>query len=539
MKRHYISQLYIAATCLLLGLASCKKNFLVRDNPTATTDEKWWNLETDLQHALDVIYGGLPTGTLANYDYMSNCRMHLAGTTDEAVFRGNYGDWQAYPVGLATSQTNSVEEIYRKSYYYIRNACRFLEHYDKAYVEDNTRKTRYASEARALRAWYHLELFLLYGPVPVVRQSLKPDEQFESSSTQDEIVGFIAAELDTAAAGLPATYAESEAYRMSKGACYALQSILYLNVGDYAKCAAAARKVIGLGVYELYENAAPGVNNYAALFSYSGMVNKERIFFRRNGQRESFFRSAPKSLGGQATTSPTAALVNIYETLQGKTLAELGPDSIAIYKRQPEYKNNRDPRLAASVLVPGETFVNRKLDPFTAGSPDQIGQTQSTQTGYWIKKYVDPQDAGTPWEGSLHFMIIRYAEVLLNYVEALVETNEWKNPDVLLYLNKIRNRAGMPGVDASRYNSQAKLRELVRRERQVELAFEGQRLYDIRRWKTAETVLNQPAEGAADPATGKAVVIEQRKFNPARDYVWPIPLKEINANPEMVQNPNW
>ncbi|NLR77378.1 RagB/SusD family nutrient uptake outer membrane protein [Chitinophaga eiseniae] len=538
-KRKYSKQIYILAACLLLGITACKKDFLVRDNPTATTDPKWWNLEIDLQNALEQIYGGLPCGTLGDYEYISNSRIHLSGTTDEAVFRGNYGDWQVYPVGLATSQTGSVQAIYQKSYSYIRNASRFLENYRKAYVEDTARKARYAAEARALRAWYHLDLFLLYGPIPIVNQSLLPAGQFVKRNSREEVVNFLVAELDTAAASLPATYTESDAYRMSKGTCYALQTILYINVGDYTKCIAAARKLIALNAYELYHSSDPAINSYSGLFSYSGIINKERILFRRGAQTESFFRNAPKSLGGQATTNPTAAIVNTYETLQGKTLSELGADSMAIYKRQPEYKQNRDPRLAASVMVPGETFVNRKLDPFTPGGPDLIGQTQSTQTGYWIKKYVDPRDAGTPWAGSLNFMIIRYAEILLDYVEALVETGDWQNPDVVKYLNMIRNRAGMPNVDINQYNTQAKMRELIRRERQVELAFEGQRLYDIRRWKTAEIVLNQAAEGAVDPSTGKAVVVEQRKFNPARDYVWPIPLVEINANPNMQQNPNW
>lgn len=530
---------YIIAAGLLLGFTACKKNFLVRDNPTATTDEKWWNLESDLQNALGDIYGGLPSGTLSDYGFMSNCRMHLAGTTDEAVFRGNYGDWQTFPVGLATSQTNSVTEIYRKHYSYIRSACRFLENYNRAYVEDATRKARYAGEARALRAWYHLDLFLLYGPVPIVSHSLPPELQFVKRNTKEEVVSFIAAQLDSAAAELPATYPESDVYRMSKGTCYAMQTVLYLNAGDYAKCAEAAKKVIDLNVYELYQSAQPGVSSYASLFSYSGMVNKERILFRRGGQNEAFFRNAPKSLGGQATTNPTAAMVNAYETLQGKTLEELGPDSLAIYQAHPRYNNNRDPRLAASVIVPGETFVNRKLEPFTAGNADQIGLTQSTQTGFWTRKYLDVQDAGAPWSGSLHFMIIRYAEILLDYVEALVEKNEWQHPDVVKYLNQIRRRAGMPDVDVSRYNSQAALRTLIRRERQVELAFEGQRLFDIRRWKTAEVLLNQAAKGAVDPATGKAVVVEQRKFNARRDYVWPIPLIEMNTNPNMIQNPNW
>lgn len=539
MKRNLFILLSALSIPFVATFSSCKKNFLVRDNPTATTDDKWWKLESDLQSSLNGIYGGLPSGTLSNYEFMANCRMHLSGTTDEAVFRANYGDWQTFPVGLATSQTNSVSEIYKMSYSYIRNASRFLENYSRAYVEDATRKNRYASEARALRAWYHLDLFLLYGPITIVDHSLTPAEQFARRNTREEVINFIASELETAAEGLPPSYNESDAYRMSKGTCYAMQTILYLNAGDYAKCAAAAKKLIDLDVYELYKSSQPGVNSYASLFSYSGIVNKERILFRRGGQNESFFRSAPKSLGGQATTSPTAAIVNTYETLQGKLIDELGPDSISIYQADPAFKENRDPRLTASILLPGETYVNRKLEPFKTGSPDQIGLTQSTQTGFWIKKYLDPQDAGTPWGGSLNFMIIRYAEVLLSYVESLVEMNDWQNPDVVLYLNQIRNRAGMPDVDVSKYNSQAAMRKLIRHERQVELAFEGQRLFDIRRWKTAEVLLNEPAKGAIDPATGKAVIIEQRKFNPARDYVWPIPLAEINANPNMKQNPNW
>lgn len=117
--------------------------------------------------------------------------------------------------------------------------------------------------------------------------------------------------------------------------------------------------------------------------------------------------------------------------------------------------------------------------------------------------------------------------------------NDWQNPDVVLYLNQIRNRAGMPDADVSKYNSQAAMCKLIRHKRQVELAFEDQRLFDIRRWKTGEVLLNEPAKGLIDPASGKAVIIEHRIFNPARDYVWPIPLAEINANRNMKQNPNW
>src|SRR5699024_2332148 len=146
---------------------------------------------------------------------------------------------------------------------------------------------------------------------------------------------------------------------------------------------------------------------------------------------------------------------NMYETKQGKTLSELGSDSLNIYEKHPNYKDNRDPRLQASIFYPGEKFQDTYvLDPFNNIS-DKIGAPKSTPTGFWIKKYLDPKDQQSK-SGSLDFMIIRYAEVLLNYVEALEESGDWKNQDIFTYLDKIRNRAGMPDLKQSKYNTQEK-----------------------------------------------------------------------------------
>lgn len=523
----------------LLGMAGCNKDFLVRDNPTATTDEKWWNLESDLNTALGDLYNGLPCGTLGDYGFWTNARMHTSGATDESVFRANFGDWQDYGAGTATVQQGSAQEIYQRKFLYIRNACRFLEHYKKAYVANLEKKERFASEARALRAWYHLELFQLYGPIPIVSKTIDVNEQFVKRNTAAEVIKFIADELELAAAGLPDKYSQGDQFRITKGACYAIQASLYINAGDYANAAIAAKKVIDLQVYTLHHSSDPAANNYAQLFSYNGVGSNEVILFRGQGQRGGFFRSAPKSLNGQSCNSPTAAMVNAYETLQGKTIQELGKDSMAIYAADPVYKNNRDPRLKASIAIPGETFIGMKLEPWKEDGPDAIGKGQSTHTGFWIKKYVDPLDQGNTDGGGMNFIIIRYAEILLDYVESLIETDRWQNADVVHYLNEIRARAGMPDVNTAVYNSKEKLRELVRRERLVELSFEGQRLFDIRRWKIAEKVMNGPAEGAVSPITGKPIVVEVRRFNPERDYLWPIPLLEMTSNPNMVQNPGW
>src|SRR5690606_26587532 len=112
--------------------------------------------------------------------------------------------------------------------------------------------------------------------------------------------------------------------------------------------------------------------------------------------------------------------------------------------------------------------------------------------------------------GNLNFIAIRYTEMMLSYVEALVESGQWDHPDVKTYLNQIRRRAGLPDYDEAKYNSQEKLRELYRRERFVELALEGTRLFDIRRWKIGNEVLDGPVYGAYNPDADRRVRVEDR-----------------------------
>lgn len=113
------------------------------------------------------------------------------------------------------------------------------------------------------------------------------------------------------------------------------------------------------------------------------------------------------------------------------------------------------------------------------------------------------------------------------------------DPNLYDYLDDIRDRAGMPPVDRTKYASQTKLRELVRRERRVELAFEGHRLFDIRRWRIAEQVMNGPVYGATPPGADDRYLAQTRVFNPGRDYLWPIPVGEMNTNTGMEQNPGY
>ena len=526
MKRTYI--LLIS----LIFLSSCNDEFLTKDHPTATTDEKFWNTEGEINAALNMIYEQVPTG---QFQYKRNTRITFEGMTDNAVWYANFfGEVNTIALGNANSQMRggdwfAVQPVWEENYIAIRRANRFLEHAGKALIEPGL-KARYFAEARALRAWLHLDLFLYYGEVPIVTTVVLPTETDLKKNSRQEVVDFVISELDAASADLPTTYAINDVKRITKGACYTMKAVALLNNHQYPAAAAAAKQVIDMNLYKLYPN-------YTNLFIYEGQVNEERIFIKQAGNNDSFYRSAPGYLGGNACLNPTGSLVNAYETKQGKTLAELGADSTEIYKQSPNYKSNRDPRMDATIAYPGSTYYGA-LDPWddSPNNPNRLAAIYSSKTGYWLRKYVALADKGRT--GSLDYMVYRYADLLLMYVEALVESGKWNDPDVIKYINQIRNRAKMPNVNVAVYNSEAKIRELYQRERRVELAFEGSRLFDMRRWKIGEKVMNGVVEGAVNPKTKKAVNVETRIFA-QKDYLWPIPARETEGNPNMTQNPGY
>lgn len=515
-----------------LFLSACSEEFLTRDHPTATTDENFWNTEGEINTALNMIYEQVPTG---QFQYRKNTRITFEGMTDNAVWYANFfGEVNTIAIGNANSQMRgtdwfAVQPVWEENYMAIRRANRFLEHAGKALVEPKL-KSRYFAEARALRAWLHLDLFLLYGEVPLVTSVVLPTETDLKKNTRQEIVDFVVSELDAASVDLPETYAINDIKRITKGACYTMKTVALLNNHQYAQAALAAKQVMDLNLYKLHPN-------YMNLFNYEGQINEERIFIRQAGNNDSFYRSAPGYLGGNACLNPSGSLVNTYETRQGKLLTELSADSMEIYKLNPNFKSNRDPRLEATIAYPGSTYYGN-LDPWddSPNNPNRLAANYSSKTGYWLRKYVDLADKGKG--GSLDYMVYRYADLLLMYVEALVESGQWNHPDVVKYINQIRNRAGMPNVNVAVYNSEAKIRELYQRERRVELAFEGSRLFDIRRWKIGEKVMNGVLEGAVNPKTKKTVSVETRTFS-QKDYLWPIPAREMEGNPNMTQNPGY
>lgn len=529
MKRKYIYITCLAGSILLT--TGCEK-FLEQDHPTSVYDDLWWNVPADAELGLYRGYVGIPDG-LSGRNIM-----FLDALSDQLVARqSTVGEYEAYVKGVQASDWDKSNHIYMDDYKTIRRVNRLLENINRVYMEEWLRE-RYILEARALRAYYHMELLMLFGGVPIVTTALSPENSKMQRNTEQEVYDFVMSELKDCAEKLPASYIYADRTRITSGIVLSMMSRLALFFHDYKTAKEAAFKVIESGEYELYRSANPA-NSYQDLFRYTGELNKERIFFKENGNSGAFNAIAPPSEGGKSVLSPTAAIVDTYQLKDGRTINELPADSTALFHREPNHKNLRDPRLKASIMLVGDVFMNSTLNPFDNSNinANRLGNQYSTVTGYWVKKYLDERDKTGTRE--LDFMIIRYAEVLLNYAEALIELGEWNNPDVLHYINAVRNRATMPSAALQKYDSQDKMRQLVRQERTVELAFEGVHYFDIRRWGTWKQVMNGAVYGAVDPGTGNKIEVETRNTNGDRSFWWPIPEVEMLANPNMKQNPGY
>ncbi len=550
MKLNNIFKIMGLSSMLLVGSTGCE-DFLTKDHPTATTDDKFWKTMNECENALNQCrswpkagYGGDDLGFVC-----------MEGMTDNMYFLSNFeqrivmmGNGSLVPPTSNNSPSSWESTFWTWRYYYqkIRRCCRFLEHVDAAYFSDESERTRMKVEARTWRVWYHLNLLRWYGRhdgIPIVDKALAPAEVYIGRNTVEECLDFLNREFDEILSvqdekAFPFLWDEGRRDRISQAVVLAMKMDINLQFKQYDLAKAAAKRLIDSGMFELYydmesDGSDPSAN-YRNLFTYKGEQNKERIFFTKDGAGDIWFRNMGTPLGGQGCAAPLKSLLDTYETIEGKTI-----QSLPAYEKNPLYKP-RDPRLTASFLLPGDDFSisNYTYTPFDPNSSDYVGKTGASRSGYMLKKFIDENDRSTGY-GSLDFPLYRYAEVLLDYVECLVETGDWQNPEVEAYINMIRHRAGLPDMDKSVYNSQEKVRELYRRERRVELCFENKRYDDIRRWGIGEQTMSGPIYGAWNPNDNAFVLIETRACTFPKYDSWPFPQQEVTANPNIKQPTGW
>ena len=446
-------------------------------------------------------------------------------------------------------------------------------------------RQRMKGEALFIRAMQHWFLFQKWGGIPVVDKSFQAsDDVLVPRNSVKTVVDFIVRSCDEAIALLPsqAYTAPHEIGRADIGACMALKSrvllyaasplyngagdslVAYGNVDDnrWKLAAKASQDLVDLGWYQLYQPTTNGQKNYQELF-YAwgpGNNNREYIFAKLRGtnrdtENDNFPSGFTNAKGG---TCPSQDLVDAYEMFDGSIFSWSNPTQAA----SPYLK--RDPRFYASIIYNGAVYAkfanktNYTFETFEGGANAQ-GLAKS-ETSYYLMKFMDYANVNPAGNsgGTYHnWPYFRYAEILLNLAEA---ANEFGGPTYIVdgakapltpvqAVNLVRARAGMPDVQTSLAKrgltlTQVTLRDLIRNERRVELAFEDHRYYDVRRWKIIEQLpkfirgctITKNANGTFTYDPNK--VAETKVFE-TKHYFYPIPQTEVNRNPNMRQNPNW
>lgn len=468
-------------------------------------------------------------------------------------------NWSAYANGKATHSNPGTGWF---DYSLITRCNNFLSTTDKTEIpfKDSGRLNQLRNEIRFIRAWRYYMMATAYGDIPLVTTVVSNLEESKvPASPEADVVKFILDELDDISADGALAVNAKETGRITRGAALALKMRICLFYKKYEETIKTADAIKGLGIYDLYK---VGTKPYNDLFKEANEDNSEVILackkVENDYKNQTIIEFCNANDGGWSAFVPIQSLVDAYEMSSGLTIKEA--EKTGEYNPVHPYKG-RDPRFYATVLYSGADWVNiggvfriyNTLDKTINGKPNKDNANDSrnaSQSGYTCCKYMSPLTQYSDINNTgLDFIVIRYAEVLLSKAEALIELN--RDFDVAYGLiNEVRHRAGMPDVDQAKYASQADLRELLRRERRVEFAFEGLRRSDIVRWGIALDVLNGPIyatnygtvimdttipqeeRAVIKPGEENQVVLEIRS---AKNIYMPIPQSELDKNPKLVQ----
>ena len=538
--------LYIIASVMLTGFTSCS-DFLDRYPTEELSDGSFWKTKTDAEMAVSDIYRCLPTWDI-DEDINSDNAVHGIKWANGNVSKGVY---------------DPADQGWSGDYGYIRRCNLVLQKLEEMELSQSD-KEPIAGQAYFFRGYIYFELIRKFGDVPYIDQPLKlTDVEDITRTSKDEIYTKIMADFDKAFSYLPEEWPATQWGRITKGAAMAMKARAALYFGNRETAATAAKSVMDLNKYDLYDKENTG--KYQELFWEKTDGCEEIILaVQYNAPDKTNYLIGwecfpTKGWGG---LNPTQSLVDAFEDSEGAPISKS-----KIYSEKNPFAN-RDPRLEVNVLHDGEEMygVTIKVAPLKSSGSTGIAQHgDATATGYyqqkWLDPNIDPQSAG--WEMGKDWVTIRYAEVLLTYAEAKNEVSPLDD-SAFEAVNQVRRRVGMPELqktDATKPTycaTQDDLRQRIRNEWRVEFALEGgKRQWDIRRWGIAKDVLNAPFLGIkykmvddavnADPKDGGKVCVlyegDNVKLAGSRyedhNYIYPIPQSEIDLNPKLTQNPGY
>jgi starch-binding outer membrane protein, SusD/RagB family len=533
------TKFFILGALVVTTVAGCKSadDLLAVSSPTTVSDAIFWTQEADAQLFVTGTYSSLPGW----FDVMA-----FDGLTDNGAVNRQFDNKYIFTDGTADPQSGYSGGLWNQFYNGVARSNILLANIDRipAAKIDPTRKARYVAEAKFLRGVFYLQLVSMFGDVPMpLTPQTDASARALTSTPAAKVYDQIIADFDAASAVLPSSYTGADYGRATKWAAIAFKARAALYAGRLQVAADAAKLVMDGGVFQLHPS-------YAELFTYAGETNKEVIFAhtyaktaQATGTNNTLFQEyGPPTNSGSGHVVPIRSLLDAYQMIDGQSIA-----TSPLYTPAP-YPNaagtmfdKRDPRMAATILYPGAswdggTFDSRPIGLSSKPEAFNLGNENVSVTGLNIRKYVDLTDKADRSNGGIDFMLMRYADVLLMYAEAKVDLGQ-ADATALAAINLVRTRAGMPVLAAVAQSN-------VRYERRVELAFEGLRLFDIRRWKTAAAVMPIPQVTGIDYLNTAGVKITMgqpasARVFPARSYLWAVPQSERDLNPGLSQSPGY
>ncbi|MEJ2883546.1 RagB/SusD family nutrient uptake outer membrane protein [Pedobacter sp. GR22-6] len=597
MNRH-IKLVLITAVLLSTLHTGCKK-FLEQVPNDRITIEEVFRKKASSEQFLANVYSFIPDEA-----HPINSTPWIGAADEADLTWTNNGIYQINTGNLNPS--NVLYDRWGNYYQGIRSATFFMQHINENIEirTQNGQQLidQYQAEARFLRAYFYFLLMRQYGPVVLVGEEVIPPDAPASTlqiprSPFDDCVNYVSSELDKAAEVLPllpqrnGQTSDAEYGRITKGIALAVKSRLLLyaasplyngntdlaafrnqdgkalisqtyDVQKWKRAADAAKAVIDLGIYSLYKD--PAGNTLKSLDGvFFNSWNTEQIFVRKGNDLGQWdVHCMPRQAGGWSGVGPTQETVDAYFMADGLLPAEspLYTESGFTTVNGAEVYNmymNREPR-----FYHGVTYHNSRWQGGTMNAPAAISffasgpngrnghPTDFSKTGYLVRKNVGPQtNIGSGGNGQVQsrvFILYRLAEIYLNYAESLNEF-AYGDPDALKYLNAVRERAGIPTYGSAANQvpvpaDQLQTRARIRAERRIELAYEGHRFFDIRRWKIAPQVMGvlhgMDVSKDGNNFFKRVATTTPHLFRPAY-YWWPITQYEIDRNRMIVQNPSW
>jgi hypothetical protein len=596
MKNYLYKFRFLLIAVFMLG--ACNDDFLERYPLDQVSNETFWNTANDLatynnflyNMAMDDVNIPIMLGHHNGFDSQIASYLHLDGFADNlAPDHERHMPFQRLRAGrqiIPNSSNGIANQWYGfRGWNFVRAINIGLANYGKANIPDNVRN-QYAGEARLFRGWFYHHIVKMFGDAPYVDRELNIDseELFAARTPRIEVMNKVLEDLNFAVAGLPNNWGDgNNPGRLNRWVALAIKSRVCLFEGTWRKyhglpdankwlteAANAAKEVIENGPHSLYSTGNPSQDYntfHRTLDDLTG--NPEVMVWRRyrlgiiNNVVQDYY-----SYSGGATRSA----VEDYLCTDGLPITLSNQ-----YQGDDVFENvfvNRDPRLRQTILHPADAAFYKYHNgdglpyPRIAGMPGG----RSSSTGYHVIKHYNADDMiGKAFNtGEFPALILRYAEVLLNYAEAKAELGDITQADLDKSINLLRARVAMPALDLNppmdpRYAGDgiSSLLVEIRRERRIELFGEGFRYDDLRRWKQGKKLLkkdmgiqwnaahqarfpNSIIRTSVDPDNGKTYIDVYKNtdwdnpvFDENKDYLWPIPLNDLAQNPNLGQNPGW